>query len=355
MTAGGTIAYAEGLGQIAQNLLEINPTVVLTVPRLLEVIHSRVMRTVEKSAPMRRRLFDLALATGKRAADYRFHGRSVPPHLAAPMALFRKIVFARITGLFGTRMRYLISGGAPLPREIFEFFSAAEVPLVEGYGLTEASPVVAVNLHGRTRPGTVGQPLNGVQAKLAEDGELLIHGANVMKGYYKLEQDTRQAISDDGWLYTGDIAAIDADGFIAIRDRKKEIIVLSGGKNVSPAALEAKLTRDPLVAQACVLGDRRKHVSALIVPDFEKLTETVKPEGIDTQLAQRVGRRSQGEGALSTASAPTQSHFGRLRSDQHFPAAAGSLFAGPQRGYSDPQAAPQGDFGALPPANRKHV
>ncbi|MGO9062374.1 MAG: AMP-dependent synthetase/ligase, partial [Candidatus Binataceae bacterium] len=157
LTAGGTIAYAEGLGQIAQNLLEINPSVVLTVPRLLEVIHSRVLRTVEKSAPIRRRLFDLALATGRRAASYRFRGRSVPPHLAAAMMLFRTVVFARITGLFGKRLRYLISGGAPLPREIFEFFSAAEIPIVEGYGLTEASPVVAVNLHGQTRPGTVGR------------------------------------------------------------------------------------------------------------------------------------------------------------------------------------------------------
>ncbi|MGO9062843.1 MAG: AMP-binding protein, partial [Candidatus Binataceae bacterium] len=167
-------------------------------------------------------------------------------------------------------------------REIFEFFSAAEIPIVEGYGLTEASPVVAVNLHGQTRPGTVGRPLNGVQVKLAEDGELLVHGANVMKGYFKLEEDTRQALSPDGWLHTGDIAAIDAEGFIAIRDRKKEIIVLSGGKNVSPAALEAKLSRDPLIAQACVLGDRRKHVSALIVPDFEQLAEAIKPEGVDT-------------------------------------------------------------------------
>lgn len=282
LAAGGTIAYAEGLGQIAQNLLEINPTVVLTVPRLLEVIHSRVLRTVEKSPPLRRRLFEFAIATGKRAAGYRFHGAAVPLHLGAPMALFRTIVFGRITGLFGTRLRYLISGGAPLPREIFEFFSAAEVPIVEGYGLTEASPVVAVNLHGRTRPGTVGRPLDGVQVKLAEDGELLVHGANVMRGYYKLEQDTREAISPDGWLHTGDIAAIDADGFIAIRDRKKEIIVLSGGKNVSPAALEAKLARDSLIAQACVLGDRRKHLSALIVPDFEKLAEALKREGINT-------------------------------------------------------------------------
>jgi len=283
LTAGGTIAYAEGLGQIAQNLLEINPSVVLTVPRLLEVIHTRVLRTVEKSAPIRRRLFALALATGQRAASYRFRGRSVPPHLAAAMALFRSVVFARITGLFGKRLRYLISGGAPLPREIFEFFSAAEIPIVEGYGLTEASPVVAVNLHGQTRPGTVGRPLNGVRVKLAEDGELLVHGANVMKGYFKLEEDTRQALSPDGWLHTGDIATIDAEGFIAIRDRKKEIIVLSGGKNVSPAALEAKLLRDPLIAQACVLGDRRKHVSALIVPDFEQLAEAIKPEGVDTK------------------------------------------------------------------------
>jgi len=286
LTAGGTIAYAEGLGQIAQNLLEINPSIVLTVPRLLEVIHSRILRTVEKSPAIRRHLFEMALATGKRAGVYRFEGRAVPPHLAAPMALFRKLVFARIRGLFGTRLRYLISGGAPLPREIFEFFAAAEVLIVEGYGLTEAAPVVSVNLLGRTRPGTVGRPLDGVEVKLAQDGELLVRGRNVMQGYYKLEADTKAAIDDAGWLHTGDIAAIDAQGFISIRDRKKEIIVLSGGKNVSPAALEGRLSRIPLIAQACVVGDRRKHVGALLVPDFEKLKEELKGAGGETSSPQ---------------------------------------------------------------------
>ncbi len=288
MTAGGTISYAEGLGQIAQNLVEINPSVVLTVPRLLEVIHGRILRTIEKSPPWRRRLFDLALLIGKRAANHRFRGREVPPQLAAPMALFRRVAFARITALFGSRLRYLISGGAPLPREIFEFFAAAEVPIVEGYGLTEAAPVVSVNLTGRTRPGTVGRPLDGIEVKLAADGELLVRGPNVMRGYYKLEEDTRAAIDEAGWLHTGDIAAIDSEGYISIRDRKKEIIVLSGGKNVSPAALENKLGRIPLIAQACVVGDRRKHVAALLVPNFEQLQERLKIEGIESRSPQAI-------------------------------------------------------------------
>jgi long-chain acyl-CoA synthetase len=280
MAGGGTIAYAEGLGQIAQNLLQINPTVVLTVPRLLEVIHDRILRTVEKSSPARRRIFAAAMATGKRAAAYRYRGRPVPPYLALPMAGFRRLVLNRISSVFGARLRYLISGGAPLPREIFEFFSAAEVPLVEGYGLTEAAPVVAVNLLGQTRPGTVGRALRGIAVKLSAEDELLVHGPNVMQGYFHLPQETREAIDEAGWLHTGDIAAIDADGYIAIKDRKKEIIVLSNGKNVSPAALEAKLTQDSLIAQACVVGDRRKHPAALLVPNFEALAEVINQRGL---------------------------------------------------------------------------
>ncbi len=281
MMGGGTISYAEGLGQIPQNLLEIRPTLVLTVPRLLEVIYSRVLRSIEKASPLRRRLFDTAVAVGGRAAEHRNRGAAVPVHLAAPMALFRRVVFKRINDLFGGRMRYLISGGAPLPVEINRFFSAAEVPIVEGYGLTEAAPIVSVNLlGGRNKIGTVGRTLAHVEAKTATDGELLVRGPNVMKGYYKREQETRDAIDADGWLHTGDIARIDADGYIQITDRKKEIIVLSSGKNVSPANLEMKLTSDAYIAQACVIGDRRKHLAALLVPDFESLTDFLKQNGL---------------------------------------------------------------------------
>jgi long-chain acyl-CoA synthetase len=281
MMAGGTIAYAEGLTQIAANLLEIEPTVVLTVPRLLEVIYSRVMKTVQSSSAARQALFNAALAAGKQAAECRHRGRAVPPHIALAMALFRRLVFARIRGLFGSRLRYLISGGAPLPQEIFRFLSAAEVPIAEGYGLTEAAPIVSVNLlDGHTRIGTVGRALARVQVKTADDGELLVKGPNVMKGYYHREDETHESLDADGWLHTGDIAKIDAEGYIAITDRKKEIIVLSGGKNISPAYLETRLATDPYIAQACVIGDRRKHLAALIVPNLENLAEPLKRQGL---------------------------------------------------------------------------
>ncbi|HZC47355.1 MAG TPA: long-chain fatty acid--CoA ligase [Candidatus Acidoferrum sp.] len=289
--AGGTIAFAESLGQIASNLTEVEPTVVLTVPRLLEIIHSRVMRTVETSPPIRQRLFKMALNAGEQAAEYRHRGKPVPPLLALSMALFRRLVFARVRAIFGTKIRYLISGGAPLPTEINRFLSAAEVPIVEGYGLTEAAPVVSVNLHnGKTRIGTVGLPLKRIQAETAPDGELLLRGPNIMKGYYKLEAETKEAIDENGWLHTGDIAKIDVEGYIAITDRKKEIIVLSGGKNVSPAYVEGKLVADKFISQACVIGDRRKHLAALIVPDYENLVDFLSENKLDPKNPDALGK-----------------------------------------------------------------
>ena len=281
LLGGGQIAYAEGLAQIPANLQEIKPTLLLVVPRLLEAIYARVQKTVETSPPLRQKLFGVAIETGKRATEYLHRGKSVPPLLALQMAIFRKLVFHRITSIFGGRLRYLISGGAPLPTEIYRFLAAAEVPIIEGYGLTEAAPIVSVNLlPGRARIGSVGQRLPNVEAKTANDGELLVRGPNVMKGYFKLDNETKEAIDAEGWLHTGDVAQIDSDGFIKITDRKKEIIVLSGGKNISPAYLETKLATDSYISQVCVFGDRRKHLAALIVPNFENLENLLKEKGL---------------------------------------------------------------------------
>lgn len=289
MMAGGTIAYAEGLASIASNLLEIQPTIVLTVPRLLEVIYGRVMATVKSGSPLRQRLFGAAMATGASAAQYRHRREALPPHLAIAMAVFRPLVFHKIRGLFGSRLRVLISGGAPLPKDIFRFLAAAEVPLVEGYGLTEASPVVSVNpIGGKIKIGTVGPPLEHVEARTAADGELLLRGPSIMKGYFNRDAETREAIDGEGWLHTGDIASIDADGYIAITDRKKEIIVLSGGKNISPANLETRLAADPHIAQACVIGDRRKHLAALLVPNLDNLRDYLAQNGLQEKAEDEV-------------------------------------------------------------------
>ncbi|MGO9455232.1 MAG: AMP-dependent synthetase/ligase [Candidatus Binataceae bacterium] len=289
MIAGGTIAFAEGLASIASNLLEIQPTIVLTVPRLLEVIYSRVMKNVESSPPLRRKLFNAALAVGSRATEYRHRRKAVPLHLALAMAIFRPLVFQRIRGLFGAKLRCLISGGAPLPKDIFRFLAAAEVPIVEGYGLTEAAPVVAVNpINGKIKIGTVGLALEHVEAKTASDGELLLRGPNIMKGYFQRDDETREAIDAEGWLHTGDVASIDSEGYIAITDRKKEIIVLSGGKNISPANLETRLASDPHIAQACVIGDRRKHLAALLVPDLENLGDYLAKNGLKKKPPQEL-------------------------------------------------------------------
>lgn len=289
MLGGGTIAYAEGLAQIPSNLQEIKPTLLLVVPRLLEAIYSRVQKNVQSSPPLRQKLFNLAIETGKRATEYLHAGKQIPPLLAMQMAIFRRLVFHRITSIFGGRIRYVISGGAPLPADINRFFAAAEVPIVEGYGLTEAAPIVSCNLiPGRAKIGTVGRRLPRVEAKTAADGELLVRGPNVMKGYFKLGKETEESIDGEGWLHTGDIAQIDPDGYIKITDRKKEIIVLSGGKNISPAYLETRLATDPYIAQACVFGDRKKHVAALLVPNLENLQDVLKEKGLAGKPAEEL-------------------------------------------------------------------
>ncbi|MFQ5876309.1 MAG: AMP-dependent synthetase/ligase [Acidobacteriota bacterium] len=279
LAAGATISFAESIETVPQNIAEIRPTVVASVPRLFEKLRARVLDTVRSSPAVRRWIFAGALAVGRRRARAMLAGRpaSLPVRLLHPLT--DHLVFAKLRERIGGRLRFFISGGAPLGREVAEFLYAAGIRVLEGYGLTETSPVVAVNTLERTRLGTVGPLIPGVEVRIAEDGEILVRGPNVMKGYFRDEQATREAIRD-GWFHTGDIGHLDPDGFLAITDRKKEILKTSGGKMIAPQPIENLLSGDRFISQAVLIGDRRRFVSALIAPDPRWIESYAKHKGI---------------------------------------------------------------------------
>ena len=263
LALGAEIFYAEGIDRVGANILEARPTIIAAVPRFYELLRQRILHGVQKQSALRRRLFDRTIAFGtRRAGDP--HGLGLAERLVdwGLDHSVRRTVRQR----FGGRIRAMVSGGAPLSEEVGAFFVALGLPLYQGYGQTEAAPLISVNRPGQAKLGTVGPPLPGVEIRIAEDGEILARGKMVMKGYWRNEEATREAIRD-GWLHTGDIGRIDEDGHIRITDRKKDIIVNSGGDNLSPARVEAVLTLRPEIAQAMVYGDRKPHLVALIVPD----------------------------------------------------------------------------------------
>jgi long-chain acyl-CoA synthetase len=266
LSAGATVAYAESIDAVPQNLLEIRPTVMASVPRMFEKVHARILDTVSASPLPRRLIFGLALKVGRAKARAMLAGRPAPLFVRLLHAVTDPLVFVKVRERLGGRLRFLISGGAPLSPEIAEFFCAAGIRILEGYGLTETSPVIAVNTLDRTRIGTVGPIIPGIDVRIAEDGEILVRGPNVMKGYFRNDEATRAAIKD-GWFATGDIGLIDSGGFLKITDRKKEILKTSGGKMVAPQPIENLLKTDRFISQAVLIGDRRKFISALIVPD----------------------------------------------------------------------------------------
>ena len=278
--AGATIAYAEGFETLPTNVLEVRPTIVMSVPRLFEFILERAARTAAHAGGLASAIFAWARATGIAWSKARMAG-PVPLHLVAARAVADVLVFRRLRTRLGGRIRFLISGGAPLSPEVAHFFHAAGVPLLEGYGLTETSPAVAVNDLRRWRIGSVGPPLPGLEVRIAGDGEILVRGPTVMKGYYRSPADTAAVLTADGWFHTGDIGLLDADGFLVITDRKKDIIVTAGGKNIAPQPIERLLRSIPLVAEAVVIGDRRPHLVALLVPNFEDLEAYARSSGID--------------------------------------------------------------------------
>jgi len=263
---GATVAYAEGIDSLPDNLVEIKPTLMISVPRLFEKMYGRILEAVETGSPLKRKIFYWSLKTGREFMSYKMIGKPAPAFLKIKQGLATKLVFGKLNDRLGGRIRYCISGGAPLPALIGEFFNSAGLTILEGYGLTETSPGISFNKPEAYKFGAVGIPLPNVEVKIANDGEILTRGEHVMLGYYNKEEETKEVIDDEGWFYTGDIGFIDEDGFLTITDRKKNIIVTSGGKNIAPQPIENILVTSNLIEQAVVIGDRRKFCSALIVP-----------------------------------------------------------------------------------------
>jgi long-chain acyl-CoA synthetase len=279
--AGLTIAYAESLFTLANDMVEVKPTLMLGVPRFYASVMDRILASVRQMPPLRQKLFYRMLEVGKVYSRCRREGRSAPLGVRLQHAVLDKLVAAKIRERVGGRLRYFVSGGAALPKEVAEFFHAFGILIIEGYGLTETSPVLTVNPPNAPRFGSVGKPIRGVEIKIAEDGEILARGPNIMLGYYKKPEATAAAIDPDGWFHTGDVGYMDKDGYLYITDRKKDILVLANGKNVAPQPIENMLKQSELIQEAVVYGDGMSAPVALIVPNIDALRAFAKQQGIE--------------------------------------------------------------------------
>lgn len=289
IACGATVAYAESVETVRDNLLEVHPTVVTTVPRLFERIYTRMMKQVDSSPPARQRFFHWAVNVGRQYARARKAGL-VSPFLKMQHTLADKLVFSKLKQRTGGRIRFFVSGGAALSKELGEFFEAVGINIIEGYGLTETSPVLTANRVDDYKFGTVGKPIPGVEIKIAEDGEILAKGPNIMIGYYNNPQATAEVIDEDGWFHTGDVGMFDHQGHLMITDRKKHLFVSSGGKNIAPQPIESLFLQSKYIDQFVLIGDGRMFLSALIVPEFENLKDYAQSVGIsfsqDSDLTQ---------------------------------------------------------------------
>lgn len=279
-SAGATIAFADSIETVSENLTEVRPTVMTSVPRLFERIKNRVEKAVMAGPEKKRKIFQWAIGVGVKVARLKQRGKSPGPILAIKNAIADKLVFAKIRERTGGRLRLFVSGGAALPTDIGEFFMAIGLRVIEGYGLTEASPIVAANPYDRPKLGTVGKPFSNLELRIAEDGEILVRGPNVMRGYYKDPLATDESIDPQGWLHTGDIGVFDNEGYLRITDRKKHLFISSGGKNIAPGPIENTISSSRFIDQIMLIGDQRPFITALIVPDFDVLKEVAEMQGM---------------------------------------------------------------------------
>ena len=280
MTAGVQIAYAESIETAMTNLKEIRPTIVCFVPRIYEKFYDAVHHMVDNSSSARRGFFNWGVKVGTAAVNAR-GAKRWNPLLRLQHRIALTLVFGKVRDRVGGRMRIMVSGSAPLAQDIIEFFHAAGLPVLEGYGLTETSPVATVNTLVHMRFGTVGRPLKGMEVKIESDGEIVLRGDNVMQGYFKKPDDTA-AVMKGGWFYTGDIGELDKDGYLRITDRKKDLIATAGGKKVAPQPIEGRLRHDPMIAEAVMVGNGRPYITMLIVPNYPRLDVWAAHGGLDT-------------------------------------------------------------------------
>jgi long-chain acyl-CoA synthetase len=278
---GYTIAFCPDPRRIGEILPEVRPTILPTVPRVLEKVHTGVSANFAAATGVKRRLIDWAQRVGRRVSALRQQGQPVPRGLAAQHRLADRLVYSKVKDRLGGRLRAAISGGAPLAKEIAEFFHALDILVLEGYGQTEGTTASNVNRPHQFKFGTVGPAIPGIEVTTAEDGEILVRGPTVFAGYYKDEEATSAVLPGDGWLHTGDVGEIDEDGFLTITDRKRDIIVTAGGKNVSPQNIENSLKNIPWVSQALIVGDRRPNLVALITLDEEEVGKWAAQRGLE--------------------------------------------------------------------------
>lgn len=290
-SSGALVCYAESIESVAQNMVECKPTILTSVPRLFERMYSKIKKNVESQPEKKQKIFNWAVNIGQQYVEAKKADR-VTVALTIKHKLADKLVFKKLKDKTGGRLRFFVSGGAALPRELGEFFEAIGLVILEGYGLTESSPVIAVNRLDDYKFGTVGKVFPGVEVKIASDGEILARGPNIMQGYYKNKKETDATIKD-GWLHTGDIGVFDAEGFLMITDRKKHLFKTSTGKYIAPTPIENMFLASKYIDQFVLIGDRRMFLSALIVPDFEAIKEYADSHKIDYNTVEDLTRNKE--------------------------------------------------------------